>query len=268
MNTNRAIPAGYQTVGELARQVGTTVRALQHYDRIGLLIPAGESAGGRRLYDSTDTVRLHQILALKQLGFSLNEIKSQLIDPTDPHAVEALLGQQTDGITEQIERLTKVRADLLVLREGVRRFGAVDVDRYAQILSLFALERDKMWVFSVAGESIIARVGEITQESSERILAEFSRIYREAARLSASGIAPSSPDGERLFDSLIAMVNEFSGGDPDVIADMSRLDEDRTKWAGSMRAEYEAGREFVEAITEYWTDQRDYNPFAGNRPGA
>ena len=40
---------GFMTVGELAARLGTTVRTLQYYDRLGLLPPSGESEGGRRL---------------------------------------------------------------------------------------------------------------------------------------------------------------------------------------------------------------------------
>ena len=53
-----------------------TVRTLQYYDREGVLSPSAESAGGRRLYTDKDLVRLHQILSLKSLGFSLDDIKT------------------------------------------------------------------------------------------------------------------------------------------------------------------------------------------------
>lgn len=70
MVKNRAIPNGYMTVGEVAKRMGVTVRALQHYDREGILAPSAVSDGGRRLYTDKDIVKLHQILSLKRLGFS------------------------------------------------------------------------------------------------------------------------------------------------------------------------------------------------------
>ena len=79
MENQRAIPQGYMTTGELAKRMGVTVRTLQHYDREGLLAPSCISEGGRRLYMNKDVVKLHQILSLKHLGFSLSDIKSRLI---------------------------------------------------------------------------------------------------------------------------------------------------------------------------------------------
>ena len=84
---HKAIPQGYMTVGELARKMDVTVRALQHYDREGLLSPSAVSEGGRRLYTDKDIVKLHQILSLKHLGFSLDDIKNRLIPLDTPDEI-------------------------------------------------------------------------------------------------------------------------------------------------------------------------------------
>ena len=60
MKENRAIPAGYMTVGEVAKKMNTTVRTLQYYDREGLFSPSSESEGGRRLYTDKDLILLYQ----------------------------------------------------------------------------------------------------------------------------------------------------------------------------------------------------------------
>src|SRR5262245_58866975 len=64
---------------EFAARAGVTVRALHHYDRLGLLRPA-RTASGYRIYRETDFVRLAQIITLKFVGFPLNRIKS-FLDP-------------------------------------------------------------------------------------------------------------------------------------------------------------------------------------------
>ena len=78
MGQHKAIPQGYMTVGEVAKKMNVTVRTLQHYDKEGLLSPSSISEGGRRLYTDQDIVKLHQILSLKHLGFSLNDIQDIL----------------------------------------------------------------------------------------------------------------------------------------------------------------------------------------------
>ena len=72
------------TVGEVAKKMGVTIRTLQYYDREGLLSPSAESKGGRRLYTDKDLITLHQIISLKSLGFSLDDIKERLISLETP----------------------------------------------------------------------------------------------------------------------------------------------------------------------------------------
>ena len=81
------------TVGEVAKKMDVTVRTLQYYDREGLLSPSCVSEGGRRLYTDRDIVKLHQILSLKHLGFSLDDIKNRLISLDTPAEIaDALEG--------------------------------------------------------------------------------------------------------------------------------------------------------------------------------
>jgi DNA-binding transcriptional MerR regulator len=60
-------------VGEVAKATGLTVRALHHYDDIGLLVPSARSEAGYRLYSDGDVARLYRILALRAVGFTLEE---------------------------------------------------------------------------------------------------------------------------------------------------------------------------------------------------
>ena len=68
-------------IGELAKKTGLSVRALHHYDAIGLLSPSERTPGGARLYGRDDLIRLHRIEALKQLACSLPDIKATLDGP-------------------------------------------------------------------------------------------------------------------------------------------------------------------------------------------
>ena len=101
----RAIPQGFMTVGEVAKKMGVTVRTLQYYDKEGLLSPSAESEGGRRLYTDKDLITLHQIISLKSLGFSLDDIKERLISLETPADVANALTEQADDMRQKIEQL-------------------------------------------------------------------------------------------------------------------------------------------------------------------
>jgi len=68
-------------IGALARASGLTVRALHHYDHIGLLTPSGRTAAGHRAYSGGDVARLYRIMLLRRLGFPLRQITAVLDDP-------------------------------------------------------------------------------------------------------------------------------------------------------------------------------------------
>jgi DNA-binding transcriptional MerR regulator len=62
-------------VGELARAVGKTVRAVHLYEELGLLTPAERTQGGFRLYTEDAIARVHWIIKLQAIGFSLTEVQ-------------------------------------------------------------------------------------------------------------------------------------------------------------------------------------------------
>jgi DNA-binding transcriptional MerR regulator len=88
---------------EFAKLSGVTVRTLHHYDRLGLLKPSRYTGAGFRLYSEDDFARLEQIVALKFIGFSLNEIKNILKRGTTDLATT--LRQQRQAIEEKRDRL-------------------------------------------------------------------------------------------------------------------------------------------------------------------
>lgn len=83
MNSAEVAAQSEQTwkVGALAQATGLTVRALHHYDRIGLLSPSRRSAADHRLYTVDDVARLYRISLLRRLGFPLDQIGQVLTDP-------------------------------------------------------------------------------------------------------------------------------------------------------------------------------------------
>ncbi|GAA2901402.1 transcriptional regulator [Actinoplanes cyaneus] len=98
-------------VGELARATRVTVRALHHYDRLGLLVPSARTAGGHRCYTGDDVRKLHVVLALRGFGLSLPEIRDTLGEAAgDP---TGLLRRQLAETEERIRRGMSLRARLI-----------------------------------------------------------------------------------------------------------------------------------------------------------
>ena len=98
------------TTGELAAQAGVTVRALRHYDRTGLLIPAERSSGGHRRYSQADVARLYRIVALRSLDFSLSDIATAL--ESEPEGLGALVRAQLERVESDLALQARLRSRL------------------------------------------------------------------------------------------------------------------------------------------------------------
>jgi len=106
-------------IGELARATRVTVRALHHYDRLGLLVPSSRTAGGHRCYTGDDVRRLHTILALRGFGLPLRDIAAALAaGGEDPREI---LRRQLAETEERIRQAQQVRISLLGLLSRLDR---------------------------------------------------------------------------------------------------------------------------------------------------
>ena len=106
-------------VGDIARASGKTVRAIHHYEQVGLLRPHARSKGRYRLYDQAALVRIRWIGKLHDLGLSLSQIQ-ELVRlwealPSAPGAMARIRGvyaQKLDETREQIAHLKTLEREL------------------------------------------------------------------------------------------------------------------------------------------------------------
>ncbi len=104
-------------IGVLAAATGLSVRALRHYDEIGLLAASGRSDAGHRLYSAEDIERLYRIRLLRGLGVALPEIGRALDDPaSDLHRVMAT---HLEELERRLEAGNRLRARLTTLTRSL-----------------------------------------------------------------------------------------------------------------------------------------------------
>jgi len=121
-------------VGELARRTGLTVRALHHYDSIGLLHPTGRSDSGYRLYSRDDVERLHGIQALRRMGLSLADV-AQLLDG-GAVTLPALLERQIGTLDQEIAHAQALRERLIAMQSILARGGQPEIEDWLLSLSM------------------------------------------------------------------------------------------------------------------------------------
>jgi DNA-binding transcriptional MerR regulator len=108
-------------VGDLARMAGKTVRAIHHYEELGLIEPAGRSKGHYRLFEPESLVRIRWISKLQSLGLSLGEIRTLVRNRQGSGSAQ----QSADQLRKTYEaKLLEVRARLQELAALERELTA------------------------------------------------------------------------------------------------------------------------------------------------
>jgi DNA-binding transcriptional MerR regulator len=113
------------SIGEFARHGRVSVRMLRHYDAIGLLRPASvDAASGYRFYQAGQLAELNRIIALKDLGFTLQQVQAILAEQVSAAELRGMLKLRRAEIHAHIEtetaRLARVEARLLSIEDEAR----------------------------------------------------------------------------------------------------------------------------------------------------
>src|SRR5215216_3752532 len=126
-------------IGDFARHGRVSVRMLRHYDAIGLLQPAYvDQVTGYRWYEAQQLSRLNRIVALKDLGFTLQQVQSILDDEVSAEELRGMLRLRQAELHSQIAtdtaRLAQVEARLQIIeREGAMPADDVQIKRIPEV---------------------------------------------------------------------------------------------------------------------------------------
>lgn len=206
-------------VGELAKQTGLTVRALHHYDEIGLLSPSQRSGAGYRLYDGDDIARLLQILSLRQLGFSLEEIRDCLTRPefSLPQVLELHIARLRDGI--ELQR--KLCGRLEAMAGRLRSAEAVSVEDFLETME--AMQMFEKYYTEEQLKELEERRQVVGEERIQQVQQEWPRLIAEVRAEMEKGTDPASEPVQLLARRWMGLIREFTGGNPGIQQSLNRM---------------------------------------------
>ena len=220
-----------RTVHEVSELTGVSVRALQYYDRIGLLKPAEYTAAGYRLYDEAALERLQQILLFRELEFPLKDIR-QIVNSPDFDRSRAL-DEQIALLAlkkEHIENLIALARE--IKQTGVKHsmsFDAFDTSRIDE----YAAQAKAQW-------GATAAYGEYEKKSRGRTAKDNEALQREMMVLFArfGALRQQDPAGE-VPQRLVRELQDF------ITEHFYTCTDDILRSLGAM---YSGGGEFTETI--------------------
>jgi DNA-binding transcriptional MerR regulator len=214
------------SIGDFARHGRVSVRMLRHYDAVGLLHPAQvDRATGYRSYEARQLSRLNRIVALKDLGFTLQQVRSILDDKVSLEELRGMLRLRQAELHAQLAtdsaRLAQVEARLqLIEKEGAMPADDVQVKRIPAV-----------------------RVAELTATAAsfepESISPVIQPLYDElCGRLDRAGLTPTgpaiayytdAPDGDGVLVHATLPVDAGPGGHHDVtVVDLPEIEQAAT----------------------------------------
>ena len=196
------------SIGEFARYGRVSVRMLRHYDSIGLLRPASvDAVTGYRFYQASQLAELNRLIALKDLGFTLEQVRSILEQTVTAAELRGMFrlrrAEVQSRIEEETARLARIEARLLTIEDESR------------------IPADGVVIRRLTPVRVAELAGQATGYEPEAITPVIQPLYQELwQRLATAGVPTAGPgvayyeDGAgAILVHAAAPVNAEPGGD-------------------------------------------------------
>ena len=214
-------------IREFAGLAGVTVKALRHYDRMGLLSPK-RNAAGYRAYTEHDLERLEQIVALKFLGLPLRQIKVVLGETA--LELPAALRSQRKAIERLQERLARAVQAISAAERSIHPGQPADPAVLKKIIEVISMTQD----IEIMKKYYSAESWERHRRYYENGPApEWRQLYRDVNAL--IGEDPGSAAAQALADRWLSLSIRAQSGDPDLQTGSPMAWLDRQNWPPAMK---------------------------------
>ncbi|HKW74723.1 MAG TPA: MerR family transcriptional regulator [Terriglobales bacterium] len=224
-------------VSQFAEKSGVTVRALHHYDRLGVLKPSGRTASGYRLYTDRDHARLQQIETLKFIGLSLRQIKD-VLDGNDLDLGETLRLQRR----LLVEKKSQVEQALRAIEQaerGLRSSSAPDWTALKNIIEVMKMQTNSEWMKKYYNEEaqaeIAKRAQSFTPEMRAKVQQDWKDLINDVETARNRNDDPAGTYARTLAERWAKLLKGFTGGNSEIQNGLNKLYADQGNWPSSFQ---------------------------------
>lgn len=183
---------GYYSSGEFARMAQVSIRTIRFYDKQNILKPSFVNPTGARFYTDSDFTRLQQILLLKYLGFSLDDIREMTVDVIDCDFLLNSLSLQKKLVQDRMEQMQLVEQAIENTVQALQDNKEVNWSQMLELIHLTGMEKSLKTQYRDAG-NISARI-RLHREYSTNPQGWFPWIFEQCAVLwERADFCPDSP---------------------------------------------------------------------------
>ena len=206
-------------VGELASQTGVSVRTLHYYDEIGLLSPSRRTETSYRLYGEEDVIRLQQIVSLRQIGFSLTQIRQCLEQSQfSPHQIVQL---QLARLKEQMTLQQQLHTRLEAIAKRLQSMEAISIQEFIQLIEVTTMI--EKYYTPEQQAYLNARQERLGADRIRQAEAEWQTLIEQARNAMTNNLDPTSEPVQVLAQRWLGLIQEFTGGNAGIAQSLQTM---------------------------------------------
>lgn len=131
---------GFYSSGEFAKKAHVTLRTIRYYDKQNILVPSARTESGVRWYTDADFAKLQQILLLKYLGFSLEDIREMTLASADQQYLLESMRVQKKLLQERMEEMRAMSEAIDSTMDAIQKEQAIDWNSMLDLIHMTAVE--------------------------------------------------------------------------------------------------------------------------------
>ncbi|HLG76780.1 MAG TPA: MerR family transcriptional regulator [Ktedonobacteraceae bacterium] len=204
-------------IGEVAKLTGLSIRTLRYYEEIKLISAAQRSESGQRLYSQDDLQRLQQIVALRQLGCSLDEIVAVLFDQSPLCVMETQLQRLKEEMSLRQRLIGRLESVIISLRErqDITTDDLIELIKGTVMLEKYYSAEQRDYLKQRAEKLGVSAIQDAERQWSELIAGVRAHMQR--------GSRPDSAEVQELALKWLALIEQFTGGDEGVSQSLKNM---------------------------------------------
>ncbi len=247
------------SVGELAALSGATIRTIQYYDKIELLVAKRDKNKKQRYYTQNDLLTLQQILFYKKLGVPLKEIKNHLVNVNNKHGVRDILKDQSEIL---FQKEMEIKMNIAIIEAIVATIDTGQSNHDLESMMELALKLNKETIFDYSTVSFDQKTTELFKERDPNykeiieVYWHWKKLILEATSHKINNILYKSDTGYHFGKKWYEFIERATDHNSEVIEAYTSGLEQSHQWPEEDLFLFNFCRDFIDCTYSYYCEKK------------